>query len=83
MAGSDRTDAQTSIEIFLVTKVNNDMKRHIKSFTLDEDGAVTVDWVVLTAAIVGLAVAGVAAARTGVMTLAGNTSSGIADETVE
>ena len=26
----------------------------IKSFLADEDGAVTVDWVVLTAAIVGL-----------------------------
>ena len=30
---------------------------YIKSFTNDEDGAVTVDWVVLTAAIVGLGVA--------------------------
>jgi Flp pilus assembly pilin Flp len=28
----------------------------IKRFSRDEDGAVTVDWVVLTAAIVGLAV---------------------------
>lgn len=59
------------------------MKRPIKTFTRDEDGAVTVDWVVLTAAIVGLAVAGVAAARSGVMILAGNTSAGIADENVE
>ena len=29
----------------------------LKSFGKDEDGAVTVDWVVLTAAVVGLAVA--------------------------
>ena len=29
----------------------------IKSFDNDEDGAVTVDWVVLTAAIVGLGIA--------------------------
>lgn len=29
---------------------------NIKRFSRDEDGAVTVDWVVLTAAIVGLAV---------------------------
>ncbi|QFU07411.1 hypothetical protein PARPLA_01066 [Rhodobacteraceae bacterium THAF1] len=29
----------------------------IKSFVADEDGAVTVDWVVLTAAIVGLGIA--------------------------
>ena len=29
----------------------------IENFRNDEDGAVTVDWVVLTAAVVGLAVA--------------------------
>ena len=29
----------------------------IKSFRNDEDGAVTVDWVVLTAAVVGLGIA--------------------------
>jgi len=29
----------------------------VKNFRRDEDGAVTVDWVVLTAAIVGLGVA--------------------------
>ena len=29
----------------------------IKNFSRDEDGAVTVDWVVLTAAIVGLGIA--------------------------
>ncbi|NUH63729.1 hypothetical protein HTT03_09810 [Sulfitobacter sp. S0837] len=29
----------------------------LKRFARDEDGAVTVDWVVLTAAVVGLAVA--------------------------
>lgn len=29
----------------------------LKSFRADEDGAVTVDWVVLTAALVGLGVA--------------------------
>ena len=29
---------------------------NMKRFSRDEDGAVTVDWVVLTAAIVGLAV---------------------------
>ncbi|MFG6562986.1 Flp family type IVb pilin [Sulfitobacter sp. 1A13421] len=31
------------------------MMNFIKNFRKDEDGAVTVDWVVLTAAIVGLA----------------------------
>jgi Flp pilus assembly pilin Flp len=33
------------------------MFNFIKNFRNDEDGAVTVDWVVLTAAVVGLAVA--------------------------
>jgi len=33
------------------------MQSFIKRFFCDEDGAVTVDWVVLTAAVVGLAVA--------------------------
>ncbi len=33
------------------------MLNFIKNFRNDEDGAVTVDWVVLTAAVVALAVA--------------------------
>ena len=33
------------------------MLKFIANFRKDEDGAVTVDWVVLTAAVVGLAVA--------------------------
>ncbi|SLN49589.1 hypothetical protein [Pseudooctadecabacter jejudonensis] len=33
------------------------MKHIIQKFRWDDDGAVTVDWVVLTAAIVGLAIA--------------------------
>ncbi|MGC3936337.1 Flp family type IVb pilin [Roseobacter sp. EG26] len=33
------------------------MMKFIKNFRKDEDGAVTVDWVVLTAAVVGLAIA--------------------------
>ncbi len=38
----------------------------IKTFSKDESGAVTVDWVVLTAAIVGLGIAVIAAVSTGV-----------------
>lgn len=38
----------------------------INKFRNDESGAVTVDWVVLTAAIVGLGIAVVATVRTGV-----------------
>lgn len=33
------------------------MMKFINTFVRDEDGAVTVDWVVLTAAVVGLAIA--------------------------
>ena len=36
-----------------------------KVFAKDEDGAVTVDWVVLTAAIVGIAIAVAATIETG------------------
>ncbi|MCC5965809.1 MAG: hypothetical protein JJU24_06700 [Natronohydrobacter sp.] len=37
----------------------------IKTFAADESGAVTVDWVVLTAAIVGLGIAVIASVRQG------------------
>lgn len=45
-----------------------------KRFQKDEDGAVTVDWVVLTAAIVGLGLIVINAVRPGVTGLAGNIS---------
>ena len=38
---------------------------NIKNFAADESGAVTVDWVVLTAAIVGLGIAVIASVRDG------------------
>ncbi|MFL4470496.1 hypothetical protein ACERZ8_11630 [Tateyamaria armeniaca] len=41
------------------------MTHFIKKFCRDQDGAVTVDWVVLTAAIVALAVALVLALTNG------------------
>ena len=45
----------------------NEMKLFkMKKFAKDESGAVTVDWVVLTAAIVGIAIAVIAIIRTGV-----------------
>jgi len=40
------------------------MKKFLNAFVKDEDGAVTVDWVVLTAAIVGIALAIIAVIRT-------------------
>jgi Flp pilus assembly pilin Flp len=41
------------------------MMKFIKNFRKDEAGAVTVDWVVLTAAVVGLAVAAYSAIEDG------------------
>ncbi|KNX40298.1 hypothetical protein ROTO_31530 [Roseovarius tolerans] len=46
------------------------MNTFIQNFLKDEDGAVTVDWVVLTAAVVGLGIAGVTAVNNGIGTLA-------------
>jgi len=48
------------------------MLNFIKNFRADEDGAVTVDWVVLTAAIVGLGIAVLASVRTGATDMADN-----------
>jgi len=50
------------------------MMNFIKNFRKDEDGAVTVDWVVLTAAVVGLAVAAYSSIETGADNLTSNTS---------
>jgi Flp pilus assembly pilin Flp len=41
----------------------------VKQFLKDESGAVTVDWVVLTAAIVGLGIAVIAAIATSIGTV--------------
>jgi len=43
-----------------------------KTFRNDEDGAVTVDWVVLTAAVVGLGILAMTAINTGVEDLSEN-----------
>ncbi|WP_299679702.1 hypothetical protein [uncultured Roseobacter sp.] len=51
------------------------MMNFIKNFRKDEDGAVTVDWVVLTAAVVGLAIAAYGSIQNGATTLTNNTSS--------
>lgn len=50
------------------------MVKFFKNFSKDESGAVTVDWVVLTAAVVGLAVAAYGSIRTGATTLTSNTN---------
>jgi len=46
------------------------MIKFFKNFRKDEDGAVTVDWVVLTAAVVGLGIAAVSTVSTGIGTAA-------------
>ncbi len=51
-------------------------------FAADEDGAVTVDWVVLTAAIVGLAVALIASVLVAVETLGEAISTEVSGQTV-
>ncbi|ABG31722.1 hypothetical protein CEP88_00735 [Roseobacter denitrificans] len=50
------------------------MMKSFNKFRTDEDGAVTVDWVVLTAAVVGLAVAAYSSIQTGATELTGKTS---------
>ena len=47
------------------------MIKFIKNFRKDEAGAVTVDWVVLTAAVVGLSAAAYSSIKTGSTDLTG------------
>ncbi|MEM7598442.1 MAG: hypothetical protein AAF382_12175 [Pseudomonadota bacterium] len=58
------------------------MIKFIKNFRKDEDGAVTVDWVVLTAAVVGLGVAGVSTVQGGIGSLATAIQEGVSTKTV-
>jgi len=44
------------------------MKLTMKAFTSDVDGAVTVDWLVLTAAVIGLTLSAIAALSPSLMT---------------
>ncbi|MCT4609572.1 MAG: hypothetical protein N4A70_10235 [Pelagimonas sp.] len=60
------------------------MMKFVKNFRKDEAGAVTVDWVVLTAAVVGLAIAAYSAIQTESLALinaaAQNETNGIASQ---
>ena len=51
----------------------------IKRFNKDEDGAVTVDWVVLTAAVVGLGLIVIGAIQPAISGLATNIAGSIED----
>jgi Flp pilus assembly pilin Flp len=54
----------------------------IKSFRNDESGAVTVDWVVLTAAIVGLGIAVLTSVSGGVGNMSSDIANGLSSQNV-
>ena len=54
----------------------------LKQWVNDDSGAVTVDWVVLTAAVVGLGLASVAAVSTGAVSLGDGIDSALGDASV-
>ena len=56
------------------------MIKFIKNFRKDEDGAVTVDWVVLTAAVVALAGAAYTSIESGASDLTASTGTFISDK---
>jgi len=58
------------------------MLNFIKNFRNDEDGAVTVDWVVLTAAIVGLGIAVLTSVGNGTTALGDRISSQLSAQTI-
>lgn len=58
------------------------MMNFLKNFRRNEDGAVTVDWVVLTAAIVALGFAVFGAVRNGATDLAGDIGTSLSGQTV-
>ncbi|WP_368344295.1 Flp family type IVb pilin [Pelagovum sp. HNIBRBA483] len=59
------------------------MLNFIKNFRREEDGAVTVDWVVLTAAIVGLGIAVLSSVGAGTTALGDKISGELSARTLE
>lgn len=59
------------------------MFNHLRSFRSDESGAVTVDWVVLTAAVCGLAIASFASIQQGGKTVTDKVGTYLTDTSVE
>ena len=59
------------------------MTQFFKKFLQREDGAVSVDWVVLTAAVVALATGLGATVNAGVTTAAMTVSTGVSSKTVD
>ncbi len=58
------------------------MIKFIKNFRKDEDGAVTVDWVVLTAAVIGLGTVAYTQISGGAVGLATDVNSALSSSTV-
>lgn len=58
------------------------MTKFLRRFRFDEDGAITVDWVVLTAALVGMALGVVAIISTAAQDPADGLGANLADQTV-
>ncbi len=56
------------------------MMKFLNTFRKDEDGAVTVDWVVLTAAVVGLAIAAYSTIQTNAADLITSASTAVGTE---
>ena len=52
----------------------------LKTFRNNEDGAVTVDWVVLTAAVVGLAITAYGTIETNTLTLINSAATAVGAE---
>ncbi|WP_255553416.1 Flp family type IVb pilin [Maritimibacter sp. DP1N21-5] len=63
----------------LMNRPKATLRTRLARFSTDTDGAVTVDWVVLTAAIVGLGIAVLTSVSGGTTALASKTSSAISD----
>jgi len=58
------------------------LAKRFRNFNKDEDGAVTVDWVVLTAAVVGLGMLAMTYIKPGVSGLAGSIGGAMSGATV-
>lgn len=59
------------------------MLNYFRSFRKDEDGAVTVDWVVLTTCIMGLGIAVLTVVGEGTMVLSEKISSQLSAQTIQ
>lgn len=59
------------------------MLNFFTSWLCDESGAITVDWVVLTAAVIGLAIAAIAVAHSGIDNISGRIAQGVTAVEVE